>query len=199
MRSLDRRGFIVGGVGLTGAGLLGAVWLDDSDQLPEETVKRGELDRTVQQEKTVRDEHVELLDDGRVEYPTTMSGGEPVETDTLPFDEWADLHCRSAGPNRIQHFTSERHDLAANEQTLSFTYGTPIDPGLEAGVLVEYIIRIDPSDGDTVVDRPTVSFEDIVASTPRTVATTIEFRDRTHTCTVPVWVQRVHRTPTVPL
>lgn len=195
MGDLARRRVL--GLGLAGSvvALLGAHGAP-SDDLPEETVRRGGIDEQVRIQGTIDDDDIAYIGDGTVEYVATQRGGEPVSNRTTSFVEWGDRRCGDYAARAVETHVRETLELGYGPlYTLRFGTGEPIDSELNPGVLVEY--EIQTRDGE-VRKEPPVGYETVVEAAPRTAAATVELDGHAYECTYPVWVQRVVRAAPVP-
>lgn len=145
---------------------------------------RGEGDPIAVTE-TVTDDSISYLEDGnRVRYVAAYSGGEPARYRTEPFEKWARRRCAAVGAEVVLPSIRERFDQSVEgvgRGVESRWFGTvvSVDYTTELGV-----------DG-TPERTPNVTFDGLVAVTPRSVRATVFLDGAEFTRDVPVVVQRV--------
>jgi len=93
---------------------------------------------------------------------------------------------RPSAPAWVRNGSSKSPATDSNGGREQVRYGVSAEDGAET-IHVEYSTVLG-RDGATV-SEPTVDHDELVAATPASVTVTISFDGRTHTETIPVWVQ----------
>lgn len=198
---LSRRRLL--GVGTAGVAAVLLGWRQREYRFPGETVQRGESDE-IQHTESAESRGVTYTDDGHVEVVVARSGGEPVETEVLPFEEWAtgkaqQIAVSATSTHLSEHVLSEEERSAVGLNTASGTlnvrYGESVAEQSRDGVLIEYIHRV--SQGDLYA-KPPFDYSHAVDFSPRAVTVTVSLSGHTHTSRTPVWVQRIKGGPILP-
>lgn len=155
---------------------------------------RGRADSVAVETAVERDEVEYLSEDDAVRYVAarvhadheafvagTNTEREP-RYETSPFEQWASTECARVGAKRVLEVVRGRLERGRDE----VRYGVTKEDG-EKAIHVEYSTVVG-RDG-TVTSEPTVDHDELVAATPASITATISLDGRTHTETIPVWVQ----------
>lgn len=110
-----------------------------------------------------------------VRFVSHRSGDSAAKYTTRDFKEWAKIQCASAAKEPAM-----RHV----EQEL----GEQVGGGVR-GEEVTVTIATHLNREGNVTSRPDISFEELVAATPKTIEVTYALEDREHTCEVPVYAE----------
>ncbi len=108
---------------------------------------------------------------------------EPVY-ETVPFAEWAETECPSAGLTRMNGVLSSRLD----EPVEGVSVGITTENGTVV-IVVEHATLYDRSGAR--ISTPSVSFDRLASATPERVSITLTIENRTTSCTAPVVVQSI--------
>ncbi|PSQ46223.1 hypothetical protein BRD15_09710 [Halobacteriales archaeon SW_6_65_15] len=146
----------------------------------ETTVERDEVEY-LPEEDAVRYVAAWMHADHEAFVDGTNTEREP-RYETTPFEQWAPTECARVGAERVLEVARDRLERGREE----VRYGVSAEDGAET-IHVEYSTVLG-RDG-TTVSEPTVDHDELVAATPASVTVTISFDGRTHTETIPVWVQ----------
>lgn len=118
-------------------------------------------------------EHVEYdEDEDIVRFPTVMSGDEPVQWGSTPWDEWVRRQA-------LKPAAREAADYA--EAQLDVSLGSGISGGVDGKDLIAFVFAMVEDDELTV--------SEVAAATPATVAVTYEFEKRTAERTVAIYAE----------
>lgn len=175
---------------LASAGCFAVEGTDRSDGSPDETVRRGEADAVARYETTIQDDDVDYVGNGTVEIVVAQSGGDPVRTETEPFEEWAERRCLTAAQAGVWRHVKDEIGDDYDLDTSNFRFGHGAEAGAPRsnGVIVTYLVTLDHD--DNVVDQPSIPFDELVDVTPESATATIKFEGQEHHCEGPVWVER---------
>lgn len=132
---------------------------------------------TVSVEKTVTDSDVIYYEDaGIISYPSLMSGDEVAQRENATFEEWAGWEAGDAA-------TAEAREVLKNR------LGTT--DGLRTGLAGNGQTQVEVGYVTTEGEQPSFSYEKLQSETPEQVEVTINFRNQSHTTTIPIQTKKV--------
>lgn len=132
-------------------------------------------------ERTIADDAVEYRPaSDTVRWSRSTDGTGPYETE--PFERWASRKCAAVGADVVLPTIRDRSDGEVTGVATGVS-GTLVGTVVTVRVGATYDL-----DGN-VVSEPSVSVEEVIDVTPRTVRATITLDGREHTRPVPVFVE----------
>lgn len=115
---------------------------------------------------------------------TVWSGDRPKKTTTWTFEEWGNIYSSRASQTRVGEVTAER----LNATGISGGYGRP-PPSHESDEFVLYVYTQTNIVNGMVESAPSVSFQQLKDSCPRSVNATVSLEGHTFRRTIPVFAE----------
>lgn len=192
---MRRRPLLAGLAAVTTLGASGCIGSAVPEEF-EEAFTRGQAEAVPEAHREVEEKNVEYLGDGTVEIVIKRAQGEPYETITQDFDEWAERRTMRVAKGGVYRYFRE---LAVEELDYDFhhyhgyDHGRPFDASVEPGVIVTYLGRRE--DSDVVTDIPPIDFDTFVEFVPATCNASIVFEGNEFDWTGPVWAKKTTTAP----
>lgn len=150
---------------------------------------RGEpisVERSLSDEPGYEDDREYFPANKTVRYVAATSGGEPVDFETISFEEWAPTKSTEVGMKRVQEVTPTR--LGTDEFTAGM--GVPPESAQTEGLVIWLTVATRTDDGETI-STPTVPLPRLADVAPRSVDVTISIEGDAFSRTVPVFARHL--------
>lgn len=148
------------------------------------------IDRTVTDEDGYDDDFEYFPENESVRFVFAVSGSEPAEFRTVPFDRWAETEAASFGERATRNTTADRTGVDAF--TTGFGHVTEVE-GVDRIVILVSVRFLLDREGN-VIESPDVPLSMIVESAPETVTVDMTVEDRQYEKTFDVFCKRsVHQ------